>query len=114
MELQLKEVHHKTEDLEMQIKETEGTAEMKANEAKDMESSLEQMNHQYKRSELKYERAQSEIESCQKLAVELKTKMIEKVSYCLCIATPSALIVLILDSIIQINRTMNWNQRRES
>ena len=117
MELQLKEVHHKMDDLKMQIKETEGTAEMKANEAKDLESSLEQMNHQYKRSELKYERAQSEIESCQKLSVELKTKMIEKVSYCsVCnpIATPSALIVLTLVSIIQINRTTNWNQRRES
>ena len=35
---------------------------------------------QRRKSELKYERAQSEIESCQKLAIQLKTSIIEKVS----------------------------------
>jgi len=65
--------------LEQRIKEMDENAQLNLAEAKDTEFHLQQVRTQYRKSQLKYERAQNEIEECQKLALDLKGRIIEKV-----------------------------------
>ena len=67
------------EKLKRLIAESEISLQSKSKEIYDLETRLLQMEDQQKKSELKYEQAKAEIESCQNLAIELKKIIINKV-----------------------------------
>ena len=86
--------------LEQCIREKDSSAQKIAKDAKDIETHLHQAKYQHQKSELKYERASSEIESCQKLAIELKTILIEKVStFIICHGLLSVFHVFLMETI---------------
>ena len=69
----------KIASLEDRIRAMDEYALLSSKKANDMESHLQQIRSKLRKMELKHESAQSEIESCQKLIIELKTVIIEKV-----------------------------------
>ena len=68
-----------TTSLEQRIRDMDLSAQLKSKDTKDLETHLQQVKGQQRKSELKFEGAQTEIASCQKLAIELKTMIFDKV-----------------------------------
>ena len=79
VELELEHAQEKHDTLETSIKDLNDIAQSKSKEVKELEANLHRTRDNLRKSELNYEHAQSEIESCQSLAIELKTIIIEKV-----------------------------------
>ena len=78
-EADMKKLENEQESIKQRIIELDEYALSKTKEAKDLASQLEQVTNQQRKSELKWEQASSEIESCQEYLLELKSTLIEKV-----------------------------------